>query len=307
MSEPQTAAHASDETTTSRRGYLFGVGAALSSVGLLNAAGGAAAADGDVETITVGAGETFTKNVGSGETWENVLLDISADGATYEIQADGADWTIRNIGVTGHFEGGHTEPFRARVTDPEGTGTIENVSLDVTVGDPKATGIYVYWDHAGHLDIDRLNVQNWTDNGVYASGPGNSDAHSIPGAGGTVAIRNSYAKNNGRANFRLGTDGSKLENCCAAGGPDRGLWQFYEEGEVVDSDLGGHSSDIALGDAVWEKSNHAAVACTDTCWETATAHGGADTANIDESAGDDPVDRVPEGCPKSADDAVAND
>ncbi|AGB15249.1 hypothetical protein Halru_0622 [Halovivax ruber XH-70] len=296
--------NADESIETSRRQYLFGAGAALGALGLLGTAGRSAAAE-DYETITVGAGETFTKNVGSGEIWENKLIDISASGATYQIQADGSDWTIRNIGIIGHYEGGHTEPFRARVTDPNGTGIIENVYVAPTVGDGNATGLYVYWNHAGHIEIERFNVQNWTDNGIYASGPGNSGSHSVPGAGGTVTIRNSYSKNNDTSNFRLGTHGSKLVNCCAAGGSSRGHWQFYESAEIVDCDLGGHTSDLALGDAVWEKSNHASLTMSNSRWETAHAHGGASTANIDGTPQGSPVDRVPDGCPTSAEEAAS--
>ncbi|WP_254861848.1 hypothetical protein [Halovivax gelatinilyticus] len=304
MDEADATDRRTDTRETSRRGYLLGAGAMLGSFGLLNGASGRVAAATDYETITVGAGETFRKTVGSGETWENVLIDISEPGAVYDIQADGTDWTIRNVGITGHFEGGHAEPFRARVTDPDGTGTIENVCLDVTCGDGNATGLYVYWDHAGHLEIDRVNVQNWTDNGIYASGPGNSNQHPIPGAGGTVAIRNSYAKNNDVSNFRLGTRGSTLENSCAAGGSQRGHWQFYEDAEIVDCDIGGHESDLALGDAVWNKSDDASLTMVDARWESETAHGGARSSSVSGTSAGVPWDSIPEGCPRTAEEAA---
>lgn len=251
-------------------------------------------------TISVSAGDTYTVSLGDGDTFENYLIDITASGANYDIQCDGSGWAFRNVGVVGTFSGGHTEPFRARVPDSSGTATIENVYMADGNADSNATGLYVYWDHAGHLDINQCNFQHWTDNAIYASGPGNPDNHSLPGSHGTVHITNSYSKYNDKSNFRLGTDGSKVENCVAGGGSQRGHWQFYNNSDVIDCHI---DDGIALGDAVWD--NNASVDCTDSYWDEEIAHGDESTSNINGTSLGTPQDFVPTGVPTAAEDAAS--
>lgn len=228
-----------------RREYLH-----LASGAITTTAGYAAlqntAVAAEYDTITVAAGETFTKSLSNGETWENKLIDITADGAAYEIEARTDNWTIRNIGIKGTYpnrSGEGVTPFIVHVESPDATGTIENVYLgdgDVgetydTSGAAQAVGLFVDNSHAGHLDIRNLYVSNWSNNGVYGSAPGNPASDKYPGEGGTVTIDTAYAENNDVAGFRLGTAGSTLTNCVTVGNR-KGFWAYYEEIDAVNCD-----------------------------------------------------------------------
>ena len=271
-----------------RRTYLKGVAA---SAALPIAAGmGGAADDGDYEEIVVGRNDRFTKTLSNGETWGNVVIDISAPGAKFRIRAIGDDWTVRNVGIRGVWDDpAKEEPFIA-----SGNGRIENFywadGTNWTAGGGAATGIFVPASHSGRIVMENLNLQDFGDNGVYASAPGNGSEHSAPGGGGEVIIRNSYAANCTPAGFRLGTDGSKLENCVMYRNL-RNFWAFYEHTEVVDCDMSnadgtgdisqrGGIGDIVLGDSAWTKSNHAEVTAKNSYWKTEGAHGQADSATI---------------------------
>ncbi len=168
----------------------------------------------EYDTITVGPNETFTKSISSGEAWENKIIDISASGAGYSIDAEGSDWTIRNIGVRGLWDSDRiSSPFTVKVPDSSGSAVIENVYLpgaeDYQMGDP--TGIYVFPEHAGTLDIRNVYIAQFGDNGIYGSPPGNPESHPVPGNHGAVNISDSFVRDC-RVNVRVGTDSSVVEN-----------------------------------------------------------------------------------------------
>ncbi|WP_254861849.1 hypothetical protein [Halovivax gelatinilyticus] len=314
MKETHSSDRQSVGNETSRRSYLLGAGSLIGSLALLNAGSAAASGDDGYEEIVVPSGQTHTIRLGSGDTLENVLLDVSASGARYDISASGSNWAIRNVGIRGHLEdtGRNEDPFRVRVTDSNGTGVIENVCFEVTTRTRRSsgehhgeTGIYVWPNHVGTLEMDRIYMQNFPDNGFYASEPGNSSAHPTPGHGGEVHISNSYVKDCNTSAYRLGSTGSYLDNCVAVGGRHRGLWAAYEETDVYDSDLGSNGSDVAVGDSAWSKADRARVSLTGSRWETEAAHGGNTRSNINGSSVGSPRDRVPAGCPTSAE-AAAN-
>lgn len=193
-----------------RRSYLKIAGSAA----VASAAAGAASAADGYEVIEVAEGETFTKRVSSGETWENKLIDISASGAGYSIDAEGSGWTIRNIGVRGRWDyTPGSSPFTVDVPDSSGSAIIENVYLpgedSVSMGDP--TGIYVHPTTAGTITMRNLYVARFGDNGIYASAPGNPEAHPVPGSHGTIEIYDSYVTKC-RTNVRVSTDSSVVEN-----------------------------------------------------------------------------------------------
>ena len=215
MKDNQAPSEKFTEQSIDRRQYLIGAGAAVGSLGVLNGITGSVKAE-EYETITVSAGETFTKRVGTGETWENKLIDISAPGASYSIHANGTNWTIRNIGIKGIFDRGSGDPFTVRDTSSSGQSVIENVYLGDGAADDfqwnthQVTGIYVHADHAGDLLIKNVHVNEFRDNAIYASDPGHPEWDYS--AYGTVRIEDSFARNGG-FNFRLSTEGSYCDNC----------------------------------------------------------------------------------------------
>jgi len=258
-----------------RRSYMK---AAASAVALgVTGIGSAAAAGSDYDVIKVPAGGTHTVQLGDGDTLENTVIDITASGAQYQISAVGSGWTIRNVGVRGVWDSNEkAEPLIASVPDENGSARIENLYLGDGAYDdtyPGATGIYVGNSHAGTLEIDRVNIQGFPDNAIYGSSPGDSAAHSSgSGGGGDVRIMNSYAADCRASGFRIGSNGSYVENCVAVG-CDRNFWGFYNETDVIDCDFSNaRLADISTGDNVWQ--DNATVTVTNTQFETAVEHSG---------------------------------
>ncbi|WP_049923565.1 hypothetical protein [Halopiger djelfimassiliensis] len=278
MTERDTGSETRRDQLFDRRTYLKGV----AGVGATIAASmGAAAQSGDYEEVVVGANQSVTYTVGSGETLENLLIDISAHNAKFYIRANGSDWAVRNIGIRGTWDDDtKEEPFIVNVT-AGGTGVVENFywadgtapfDSQRTYGGA-ATGCYVANSHAGTLIMENMNLQGFSDNGVYGSSPGDLSSHpSGGGGGGEVIIRNSYAADCAPAGFRLGSDGSRLENCVVTN-CTRNYWGFYHDTAVVDCDLSDSSQhgDIVVSDSYWD---HAAtVTARNTYFETTGKHG----------------------------------
>lgn len=165
--------------------------------------------DENFEVVTVPAGETDIRRVEDGETLENVLFDISAPESRVDIDCRGDGWTLRNVGIRGTS----TYPGKEQVIHArcDGDGLIENVYLgDGSETGCHDTGIFVDRRSEGRLTIRNVNVQDWVDNGIYASAPG----HARKSHGGCeVVIEDSYGRNNNTANFRIGSDGSVVRGC----------------------------------------------------------------------------------------------
>ncbi|WP_265107831.1 hypothetical protein [Halosolutus halophilus] len=289
----------------SRRSYLA---AAAGTVATVVAGSGVAAADREYEVAEVPQGGTFQRVLRDGDVLENVLIDISAEGASYDIDAKGSDWTIRNVGVRGAWDHEHpTSPLRV-AADAGSTCRIENFYFgDGVIPDLPAssnpTGIYAWWDHAGTIEIDRVNIQEHPDNGIYGSAPGNSSDHPNPGGGGELHVTNSYVRAGKTAGIRLGTDGSYAENCVVWSNAHRGFWGYYNDTELIDCDLGGSPTDIHAGSGSWSAGRDATVS-VENCRFSAT-----DTAqNSNEIIGSpvgEPEHRMPDGVPTSATEAAS--
>lgn len=195
--------------------------------------------------VVVGKGDTWSVTLGDGDVLQNVLVDISAPGARHDILARGNGWTIRNVSVRGHLDVAEKHsPIRVQVTDPGATGRIETVYLG-DGGTRGQTGIFVLNDHAGTLEIRRVNVQHWADNGIYASAPGNVSPHPYPGANGSVRVYDSFAGRNKTADFRLGSRGSFCRNCVSVCTEARSFWGYWNPWTVgfVDCD----AADVPVG------------------------------------------------------------
>ncbi|WP_458206680.1 hypothetical protein [Haladaptatus sp. NG-SE-30] len=227
----------------------MGMAATAASTGAATSVAGAKS----YETITVPAGEQEVIQIGSGETFENVLIDITADGAGLRILAQGDDWVIRNVGIKGQHDG---EGFIIvpGVTSPDAHGLIENVYMGD--GQPEREGGGGIWvnanlPHQGTITIRRMHMAHMINNGAYASGPG------AQGANGVTNFEDSYFYSNNISNIRTNSKGrtSYVRNCtvevdgstppcgenCSSPGAvnDRGVWSWYGTTKVIDSDIQG--------------------------------------------------------------------
>ena len=303
----------------SRRSVLTATAGVLSVAALGK---GAAASTSDYDVITVPSGTHKEFNVGDGETFENKLIDITADGATFRIDAGGKDWTIRNVGVRGEWDvisDGHEQGIIAEVDEGE-IGVIDSFYFADGCPDdtyPGVTGIYVRRTHAGMLRINNVNIQDMPNNAIYASTMGRPDdnSHDVPGGeGGVLEITNSFAADCKAAHFRIGTTGSLVKNCVATGGGDRGVWAKFNDTRIVDSDLTSHyrsytDGDVVCGSYGWEASAEATVTLENTVFGH-SAPGDQDVKYAGSIIGD-ATDRAPrttppEGVPLSAEEAAAS-
>ncbi|WP_247728447.1 hypothetical protein [Halovivax limisalsi] len=263
------------------------------------------AADGTFERRSVDAGERRVIEVASGETLENVLIDCTAPGAHVTVSAQGTDWTIRNVGIEGRV-GSDSAVFGVADTDGN-TSTVENVYVGdgAEDGHRVGLGVWVAPAHSGHLDIERVNVQEMGDNSFYCSAPGGK-------GGGTVALRDCYSANSWVAHFRL-AEGT-VENCTAVNDErhkdGRGVWAWAPGSvEVAGCDLAMNGRHYAISAGA----NGAAttVDVADTAFST-DFHGGLEethgsTIDVGDEPGREPTDERPEGCPADPTDAAAGD
>jgi hypothetical protein len=190
-----------------------------------------------VTLIRVKANQQPRIRVASNQALTNVLVDLSAPQSHLSIDGGGSNWAIQNVGYRGRASWGAKDNAISARVENGGEALIENVYLGDGSVPGRQTGIFVAKPTTGTLRINRVNVQEWPDNGIYGSALGPSNG----GAGGTVHISNSLSANNVTSNFRL-SDGGSLTNSVslsttpgpAKGGSSnvRGLWA-RDGGETV--------------------------------------------------------------------------
>lgn len=96
---------------------------------------------------------------------------------------------------------------RIEVRDPSGSALIENFEARNVQKDNSLTGIFVSRNHAGEATFKNCQLDDFSDNGLYASAPGGPNGHD-----GTVKVLGGTYRNNNIANVRLGSTGSVAEN-----------------------------------------------------------------------------------------------
>jgi len=142
---------------------------------------------------------------------EGITFDFSKPdhgGMTYVLGT--GDFTVRNVRVDGPMPR-DTSAFRFEVVERDSRGLVENLVLkDGSVPESTSVGIYVGSDHAGTLTFRNCEVENFPNNGLYASSPGREDA--LAGANGPVQVEGGRYRNNNVANVRLGSNGSYVKN-----------------------------------------------------------------------------------------------
>lgn len=204
---------ASDEILTNRRRYLKAAGvAAIGGIGFGSIDG--AAAGGSYRTVTVPAGSRKSFTLRSGDSLENVLIDVTAPKADAHINASGDNWVIRNVAFKGKVDIGRETGGYSNLMEVKGNGLVENVYM----GDGIAWGIRKGAigspaSHSGHIDFKRVYFAEFSGNGVYAAGCGRVNPPGITdGGGGTYTFDTVYARDNNIAHFRIASNGTKLVN-----------------------------------------------------------------------------------------------
>ena len=289
----------------SRRSYVRSFAAVATAATGLGVAGTVAGED-DYEVIEA-TGQTIT--VGDGETWENKLVDMTTGGDVV-ITAQGSDWTIRNVGFEGRNTSG-TGSAMFGISDAGGSSTIENIYLgdgsDSRNGSSTGHGQTAIWanpDHAGHVDIENVNIQGFADNAIYASAPGN-------GGGGTVHIDSCFAANCYVSHYRLATAGSTVTNSSVyvddEGFAGRGIWAWSPgtiEVEDCQIEMNGHHTAIDAG----ANGQGTDVVVRDSDYDRGgiTEHAGS-TVHLEGDSGTSPEAFVPDGTPTSAEEAASGD
>jgi hypothetical protein len=205
-------------TLTRRDTLKLNSGAALGIMGfgLSESAAAAEPTTGIENVIEVPAGETYVVRLEEREdnTFENTLVDASADGAGFRIQATGPEWTIRNVGIKGPIPSSVSHVIRMRIDSSDGVGTVDNVYIEDVTNNFMFTHAY----HEGHIDITNSTfIDNTRDqeDTLYGSPPGNPEANwpKDTGRGGTIHVENCYSEKIGGYGWRMGSDGSKVVNC----------------------------------------------------------------------------------------------
>ncbi|SEP73576.1 hypothetical protein [Natrinema salaciae] len=305
-SETESAPTTGRNTGLTRRNYVRSLAAVATAATALGGAGAAAAED-DYEVIEA---EGQTISLDAGETWENKLIDMTT-GQDIIVTAHSSDWTIRNIGFKGkNTAGTGTATFGISDTG-NGTSTVENVYLgdgsSTGNGNPNGHGQTAFWvapDHNGHIDFENVNIQNFADNAIYGSAPGNK-------GGGTIHIDSSFAANCYVSHFRLGTEGSKVTNSsvyvdASEGYVGRGIWAWAPgtiEVEGCQIEMNGQNTAIDAG----ANGNATEVVVTETDYDEQAGiaeHAGS-TVQLGEGVGTDPDAFMPDGVPTSPEEAAA--
>lgn len=256
LDSEEPAAHSTDgmendagkSTLLGRRSVLKLAGAGVTA--LATGVGTASAAS--YETITVPAGSEKTIRLSDGETFENKLIDVTADYTRVSIKATGENWTIRNIGIKGVHDqdGGHA------VLALKAANGSDCLVENVWMGDGSATydgagssetAVWVSPESTGTITIRNSNFQGWKDNAIYASAPGRE-------GDGPVIIENCYAKNNNHADYRIGSHGSVVRDSVVVhdsdGSDSRGIWCWYNDQLTVencDVEMNGYGASIHAG------------------------------------------------------------
>ncbi|USZ68089.1 right-handed parallel beta-helix repeat-containing protein [Halorussus salilacus] len=293
----------SEQSLLDRRAYLKMAGAAAASVAAVGATTSRVDAA-DYETIEVPAGSRETIRIGGGETFENKLIDISADGAHFRVVTSGSGWTIRNVGVKGqNSDTSDTYSCFALQCDSGGEGLVENLYMGDGSVDRCGHAAIGGYGNAGHVTLRNVHVQGWGADGIYLSQPG------VEGnSGGTFTVENAFAKNNNIENIRIGTTGSVIRDSVVhVEGTDpvpsnesgqkapRGVWLKEQSGlEVENCDI-----KVSGADAVF--ANDGGSGTLTDCRVDGSISGDVQTQNVTEGADVTP----PEGVPMSAEEAAS--
>jgi len=191
---------------------------------------------------TIVPGDGFDDTV-LGLGYPEPMTDVFVAGLTFDFTASNTGGRpllakasdrvrVRDLTVRGAIDIDQ-DAFRFDVTDSDGTGVVERVSLpDGAPARFKNTGIEVGDDNAGDIDFRDCRVAGFPDNGLYADPPE-----------GRVRVLGGTFLNNGVAGVRVEADDALVRGVhvrcdTAVGGENmRGVWLRGGSGVVVEDSL----------------------------------------------------------------------
>lgn len=122
-------------------------------------------------------------------------------GGRMHVMADG-DFAVRNLRVKGKYPKSAIG-FHFGSTNEDGTGLVENVvAKDGGRQGGRSVGMFVDRTHAGELTFRDCRLENFPNNGLYASASGNTGQY--PGSDGKIRVIGGFYKNNNIAGIRIG-------------------------------------------------------------------------------------------------------
>ncbi|QLK26723.1 hypothetical protein HYG81_03645 [Natrinema zhouii] len=305
-SETESAPTTGRNSGLTRRNYVRSLAAVATATSVLGGAGAASAQE-DYEVIEA-EGQTIT--IDAGETWENKLIDMTT-GQDIIVTAHSSDWTIRNIGFKGENTSGTGSATFGISDTAGGTCTVENVYLgdgsSTGNSNPNGHGQTAFWvapDHSGHINFKNVNIQNFADNAIYGSAPGNK-------GGGTIHIDSSFAANCYVSHFRLATEGSKVTNSSvyvdsSEGYVGRGIWAWAPGTIEVDNcqiEMNGQNSAIVAG----ANGSPTQVSVTNTNYDDGAgiSEEAGSSVQLGDGVGTEPEAIIPDGVPTSPEEAAS--
>ena len=313
-----------------RRGYLQGTATALAAATGVGVISGSAYASepevdanvsgdytfydhGDHYEYVVPAGGNVTFGVDfNGAIVQNVLIDITASGASANIQSHFGwrntppnNFTIRNVGVRGQQPNGGGFVIIPSTT---GDAIVENVYLGDGAEEFPSTehedtpgAIILSPESSGTVHLSEVFMRYWIDNAYYASAPADVGGH--PTWEAQSIVENCYALDNSISGFRL-TGGDEIYNSYAGttdNWTQRGLWAYAGGGTVHAENCEFENVDGGFPVVVGDGTN---VDMVDSSYGNWT--GGGTITEIG-STDRNPSEFVPAGCPTGALEAATGD
>jgi hypothetical protein len=134
---------------------------------------------------------------------EDVDIDFqeNGNGGSIHLFARG-DVDVRNVELAGHCPE-QIALMRIDIYESEANATVENLVANDDTSNSQLTGVYVGKHHAGSVRFQDCEISGFSDNGLYASSPGQDG-----GANGAVEVVGGTYTNNNIANVRLGSSES---------------------------------------------------------------------------------------------------
>lgn len=196
---------------------------------------------------------------------ENLTFDFRtvSSGGPIHLFLDGES-VIRDVTCLGSCSN-QISMLRVEVTDEQGSARFENFVARNSDDNQSLTGVFVGETHAGELLFEGCTLDNFSDNGLYASAPGGEG-----GGDGAVRVVGGGYRNNNVSGVRLGSTGSSAENVTVVVDSEtpgwgqlnaRGIRLRNKSGQVIDNcriTFGENAAD-SFGGIVCHQANRGAL------------------------------------------------